>query len=513
MKPRKKSSTKLTSVSDMWQEINSRLFLILLSILYTGANAFENAYHVQGNPSGKPNIVLIIADDLTFRDMEPYGSDQVKTPHLSRLAKNGKCLDNMFTSTAMCAPTRQQILTGMYPIRNGAYPNHSQVYPGTRSAAHHMQALGYNTALIGKKHYGPENSFPFQYLGGRGHDSGDGQDLNLGLAEDFIMRSKDKPYFLVVASNQPHTPWNRGNTNQYSPEAMKLPPDLVDTDETRRQISRYYAEISYLDSLVGACLDMIERSGEPENTIVMFTSEQGSSAPFGKWTCYDNGLKTAFIVRWPGRIKAGSRTSAMTQYVDVVPTIIEMAGGDPSTFVTGRKDAAGRSGFDGGSFLKVLTSETDEFRKYVFGAHTTRGIIQGSESYPIRSARSNKYLYIQNLNAGSSFSNTVSNSSLFKSWSETGRKEDLKRAHAYTKRPAEELYDVEKDPYQLVNLAGEVSLKNVQDDLRMKLKEWMKQQGDRGLETEMLALERQPKKSDPVPQKQHKTGKNKKKAQ
>src|SRR5690606_32993702 len=115
----------------------------------------------------RPNIILIMGDDLSYNDIEPYGNTQVRTPNLSLLAREGMCFDNMFTSTAMCAPTRQQLMTGVYPVRNGAYPNHSRVYDGTRSVAHHLQQLGYRTALIGKKHYAPEESFPFEYLGGR----------------------------------------------------------------------------------------------------------------------------------------------------------------------------------------------------------------------------------------------------------------------------------------------------------------------------------------------------------
>ncbi|MGV3503685.1 MAG: sulfatase [Adhaeribacter sp.] len=447
----------------------------------------------------KPNILLIVADDLTFRDIEPYGNSQVRTPNLARLAKEGMCLDNMFTSSAMCAPSRQQLYTGMYPVRNGAYPNHSQVYPGTKSVAHHLQSLGYATALLGKRHYGPEASFPFEYLGGRDHDGGEGQDIDLQQAAAFMQRSAGKPYFLVVTSNQPHGPLNRGNPAAYPAAKMKVPAGLVDTKETRRELSHYYAEISYLDSLVGVCLKMVEQSGQQDNTLVLFTSEQGSGFPFAKWTCYDSGLKTAFIARWPGHIKAGSRSGAMAQYVDLVPTLIELAGGDPASFKTGRKDARGQSGFDGQSFKKVLLGQTGKLRSYVFGVHTTRGIIKGSEAYPIRSARSDKYLYIHNLNHEQPFSNVVTNGALYRSWLETGKPRDQARALWYVQRPAEELYDVEKDPYQLTNLAGQPALQAVQKELKAQLAAWMQQQGDLGLETEMQAFARMPGKEGQEP--------------
>ncbi|WP_114778538.1 sulfatase family protein [Botryobacter ruber] len=466
--------------------------LLLVALLHGGLALGQPT---QQKKAKQPNIMLIVADDLTFRDIEPYGSRQVRTPNMARLAREGVSLDNMYTATAMCAPTRQQLYTGMFPVRNGAYPNHSQVYPGTKSVAHHLQALGYNTALLGKKHYGNEASFPFQFLGGRDHDDGEGMDIDLRLAENFIKKSEDKPYFLVVASNQPHSPLNRGSAAAYPPGKIKVPDDMVDTEATRKQLSLYYAEITYLDSLVGACLDIVERSGQKENTIVMFTSEQGSGFPFAKWTTYDSGLKTAFIVRWPGHIKPGSRSKAMAQYVDVVPTLVDMAGGDPAAVKTGRKDANGSAAFDGTSFKQVLLGQTDRHRDYVYGVHTTRGVIKGSEAYPIRSARTEKYLYIQNLNPTAKFQNVATSGKLVESWAKTGKPADARRAEFYVSRPAEELYDVENDPYQLVNLAGKPTYSKVQLELKTQLASFMKQQGDRGMETEMKAFERQPKKA------------------
>lgn len=442
------------------------------------------------NKAEKPNIVLIMADDLTWHDIEPYGSNVVKTPNLARLADEGLSFDNMFTATAMCAPTRQQILTGLFPVRNGAFPNHGKVYKGTKSIFHYLQDLGYETGLIGKKHIGPDSSFPFKNIGGQNHDGGEGMDIDLSKAEKFINDSGDNPYLLVVTSNQPHGPLNRGDRSAYPPEDINVPPYLVDTKMTRENLSAYYAEITYLDSLVGRTLDIIDDSKEQENTIVIFTSEQGSGMPFGKWTNYDNGLKTAFIVRWPGKIEKDTRTAAMAQYVDVVPTILDIVGENPDDIDTGTPDAYGNRGFDGRSFRKVLEGKTGDFRDYVFGVHTTRGIIKGSDSYPIRSVRSDKYLYIHNLNSEGKFSNVVTNGKLLEDWKNTGREEDHKRAEFYEKRPAEELYDVRKDPYQLNNIIDEPGYEEVVKTLKSELAQFMKQQGDKGIETELQAHDR-----------------------
>ena len=112
-----------------------------------------------------PNVLLVIGDDMTWTDCEPYGNTEVHAPNMARLAREGMCFDAMFTSTAMCAPTRQQLYSGMYPVRNGAYPNHSRVYDGTRSMVHHLKDLGYRVGLIGKKHFGPPESCAVEHHG------------------------------------------------------------------------------------------------------------------------------------------------------------------------------------------------------------------------------------------------------------------------------------------------------------------------------------------------------------
>ncbi len=458
--------------------------LVVLSML-----AFSMADQKPKQGDQKPNIILIMADDLTMYDIAPFGSKQVYTPNLKRLASEGVCLDNMFNMVPVCSPTRQSLLTGLGPVRNGAYPNHTMIYDGIKTLPTYLQALGYRTAIIGKKHYAPESAYPFEFLGGRDGDNGQGKDVDLLKAEDYIKKSANKPYFLMFASNQPHEPWNRGNQQAYNPEKIKLNPNMVDTKLTRKQMAKYFAEITYLDSLVGVCLDIVERSGDQENTVIMFATEQGNSFPFSKWTLYDQGLRSGFIVRWPGKIKPGTRNPAMLQYADITPTMIDLAGGDPAKINTGVKDGNGNSGFDGASFEKVLLGETDHQRDYVFGEHTTRGIIQGSNAYGMRSVRSINFLYIENLNYEGVFKNTVINSALFKSWME----KNPTRATAYQKRPKEELYDVIKDPFNLHNLAADPKFKTIKSELSSKLAAFMNQQNDNGLATEMDALNRQPK--------------------
>ncbi|GAA4093765.1 sulfatase [Mucilaginibacter panaciglaebae] len=469
-------------------------FKIYTTILATGAATVVLASWTRQAPRAeprKPNIVFIMADDLTMTDIGPYGSQQVRTPNMDKLAREGVCLDNMFNMVPVCSPTRQSLLTGLGPVRSGAYPNHTMIYKGIKTLPFYMKQLGYNAAIIGKRHYAPDESYPFDFLGGRDHDDGRGIDVDLSKAEDYLKakQSTGKPFFLMFTSNQPHEPYTRGDQSAYDPAKVKLGPNMVDTKLTRRRMAKYFAEITYLDSLIGVCLNIIDRTGQKDNTIIMFATEQGNSFPFSKWTLYDQGLHSGFIAKWPGKIKPGTRNPAMLEYIDITPTLIDVAGGDPTKINTGSKDGNGKMGFDGISFKKVLLGQENHMRDYVFAQETTRGIIQGSDAYAIRSARDNKYLYIHNLNYTGTFKNTVVRMPFFKEWHEI----NPARSAFYQTRPEEELYDVVNDPYDLINLAADPKYASIKINLKSKLEAFMKQQNDKGIETEMQAFSRQPK--------------------
>ncbi len=414
----------------------------------------------------QPDIVLVMADDLEWNDMGCYGNPDVKTPHLDKLASQGMRFTHSFTATAMCAPTRQQLYTGIFPVRNGAYPNHSQVKPGTKSMVHHLRKLGYRVALCGKAHFGPRASFPFEKI-------------KPADIKEFITRDQSQPYCLVYTSHSPHQPWKEGDASVYKPGKLTLKPYQVDTPLQRKALARYYAEVTDFDREAGEVMQAVENAGDPQNTIFMATSEQGPQFPHGKWTCYDTGLRTALIVRWPARVKPGSTTAAMVQYVDVLPTLLEAAGGKPL------------KNLDGRSFLNVLTGESQQHNDYVYGVHTTRGIIHGSKCYPVRSIRSRTHKLILNLNHTTTFENTLTHNTdaggYWQSWVEKAKTDPAaaKLVNAYQHRPAVELYDVTADPYELKNLAGDPSLADIQQKLHEKLEAWMKQQGDEGVATEL----------------------------
>ena len=277
----------------------------------------------------------------------------------------------------------------------------------------------------------------------------------------------------------------------------------MDTEVTRENMTRYLAEITYYDGQVGESLALLEKHKVAGNTLVIVVSEQGSSFPFGKWTCYDTGLQSAFIARWPGKIKPGTVSNALIEYVDVTPTYIEAAGGKVPEVL------------DGKSLLPVLLGKEKEHKKYVFGEMTTRGINNGSDYFGIRSIRSKRFKYIFNFTPDVKFQNACVRSSVFKSWQEKAKNDAdaAEKVRRYQERDGEELYDITKDPYEWNNLAGDREYAEVKAKLRTRLDEWMKEMGDKGQQTELEAGDHQSrkKKTKPAGKKGGKKGQKKNK--
>lgn len=412
----------------------------------------------------KPNIVFLLSDDHGILDSGCYGNKVLRTPNIDMLAREGMRFTRAFTATAMCAPSRSMLYTGLFPHRNGAHPNHSAIRPGVKTLPHYLSELGYRVALSGKKHIKPLRSFPFEFL-------------RLNNVGKYLAKVGAKPFCLVVATHDPHTPYKKLPPGEgYDPAEVKLPPYLVDTRETRQTLAYYYNSVAALDRQVGEYLDILRKRRLEENTLFIYASDNGTGFPFAKWTLYEAGLNLPFIARWPGRVKPGVVTHAMVSFVDVLPTFIGVAGGVPPEILDGR------------SFLPVLSGKKTEHRELIFGTHTTKGIISGSE-FPIRSVRTKTHKYIRNLNSEGAFTNIVTHgrkgkeagaAAYWQSWLRLAPSDPFaaKRVKMYQHRPAEELYDLRTDPYELKNIAEEPSRKELLTALRNRLKEWMKKQGD-----------------------------------
>ena len=431
----------------------------------------------QAAENSKPNIVLFIADDCTFNDLGCYGGVNVKTPHIDRLAREGMRFSNMHQAVAMSSPTRHNLYTGIYPARSGAYPNHTFAKEGTRSIAHYLNAAGYKTALVGKSHIQPKSVFPFDMMAPLKKGVLDYEAIERFMGDG---RTNRQPFFLVVASNQPHRPWTMGNPSKIEQEQIALPPYCVESPETRAEYARYLAEVGYMDGEFGRVMALLDKGALSENTMVVFLSEQGATFPLSKWTCYDMGVRSAAIVRYPGVVEPGSSCEALVEYVDVVPTLVEAVGVKPS------------KALDGKSFLAQLKGSKAAHKDYTFSMQTTRGIIHGSDFYGIRGISDGEYRYIINLTPEVEFANIEMREPLFKHWEQLaaeGNKEAQSLISQYKRRPARELYNVKRDPYCRTNLAEDPQHAARIERMDKELKAWMVRCGDRGQQTELEAFE------------------------
>jgi uncharacterized sulfatase len=427
----------------------------------------------------RPNFLLIAADDCTFNDLPVYGGKNAVTPNIDRLASEGTVFNRAYVSSAMCQPCRSELYTGLYPMRNGCAWNHAASRPDTTSMPHYLTSLGYRVGLAGKVHVEPARAFPFTKV--RGFDPNCGgnptRPHDLQGIRQFMAGPKDEPFCLVVTLVEPHIPWVMGDAGKYPPEELTLPPNIADTPRTREDFSRYLAEISYMDGQVGEILDVLGGAGQADNTLVIFTSEQGSQFPGCKWTNWDVGLHTALIARWPGKVAAGHRTDALVQYADVLPTLVDAAGGLKRI-----------NGFDGRSFLPVLIGENSTHREFVYGMHNN---IPEGPAYPIRTVSDGEYRYIRNLSpdeiyiekhlmgwqGDGSLNNPYWATWVGHSWDDPRTYNLVKR---YTRRPAEELYHTAEDPFEMTNLASGPALADIKDRLSVELDRWMDAQGDPG---------------------------------
>lgn len=417
----------------------------------------------------RPNILFILGDDVTYLDLPTYGGTNIETPNIDRLARGGVRFTRAYCAMSMCAPFRAELYTGLYPVRNGVAYNHSIARPGTRSVVHHLRDLGYRVGLVGKKHASPADTFAFDTI--KGPLAGDG-------VRDYIARGGDQPFCLFVCSHNAHPAWRSGDAEAVAARGVKMPPVLHDNPDTRRTYTAYLAEVELLDKEVGDVLALLEKSGKVDNTLVMFSSEQGWDFAFGKWTNWDIGVHTALIARWPGRIKPGSMTDALVQMADVVPTLVDIAGGDASKLE-----------LDGTSFLPVLLGKADRHRKYVYGLHNN---VPEGEPYPIRSIRDDRFHMIVNLNHEASYHEKhLMNEGQAKRYdlqwwaalrdaAESGDAQAKRLFERFHKRPPIELYLVDEDPWETKNLANDRRYRNDVKRLRGELAQWMADQNDSG---------------------------------
>ncbi len=430
----------------------------------------------RGQDATKPNVLIVLADDCTYSDLAINGGQNAKTPNIDALAKQGTQFQRAYVGMAMCSPCRSELFTGRLPLRNGCAWNHGACRPGTKSLPQYLGALGYRVGLTGKTHIKPADVFPFEVVPGY-DDNCVREPTNphdITGVKNFITRDPKQPFCMVVALVEPHAPWVMGDPSAYPLKQLKLPPYLADTPVTRQSFASYLAEITYMDGQVGELIKLLDDLKLADNTLVLFSSEQGAQFPGNKWTNWDSGLHTSLVARWPGKVPAGRKTPALIQYADVAPTLIELAGGKPDPAV-----------FDGSSFASVLRGTSDKHREFAYGMDNN---YPEGPPYPIRSITDGEWRYIRNLSPekiyiekhmmGHTEHNPYWGTWMFQS---TEKPEILRLVERYLHRPAEELYHTSEDRYEMKNLIADPACAEIKAKLAEELDRELKDQMDIGV--------------------------------
>jgi arylsulfatase A-like enzyme len=449
-----------------------------LAVASPGRAAAPEASQVQSSGQ-RPDIVLFIADDLSREDVGSYGSPDARTPNMDQLAKDGLRFTEAFAASPTCTPSRSSMFTGDYPMRNGAHANHSAVKNGIKTLPAYLQALGYRVVIAGKTDFGERSNFPFEYFPASVIQPPVGRGVlwaNIDTAAiDQLLATRDKkqPLALIVASFAPHVPWP--DSNGYDAGRLTVPGYLLDTPQTREARSRYLTKVSQADRELGEVRASIAKYGGTDNTLFLFTADQGAQFPFAKWNLYDPGIATPLIASWPGHIAPDKATGAMVSLVDLLPTM-EAAAGGPSI-----------ANIDGESFLPVLMGKQNSFHSEIYAAHS--GVLQtgpNANIAPMRAIRTERYKLIVNFRPDIKYVSAVSQGkgrdhAYWQSWldrAETDPKAAAMVNHFYHRQPIE-LYDLRTDPNEQHNLADDLAYKNTLTTLRTKLNAWIIQQGER----------------------------------
>jgi N-sulfoglucosamine sulfohydrolase len=421
----------------------------------------------------RKNVVLLIADDMGL-DLACYGNDKIRMPNLDALAKNGVCFSHGFAVVSSCSPSRASLYTGLFPHTSGQYGlAHAEHNFHTRDNVQSLPRLlkdaGYRTGILGKVHVIPPSVYPFDATITEGLGGNRSVAVMARKARQFFEESGDRPFLLVVGFSDPHrSARGFGNENsypdvqetRYDPKDVVVPSFLPDQPEVREDLADYYQSCSRLDLGVGLVLDALTATKNADNTLVLFLSDNGIPFPGAKTTLYDPGLHLPLLISSPVQKRRGLTNPAMVSWVDITPTILDWAGVKAPKVLPGR------------SVLPILEEEKPKGWDVVYGSHEFHEVTM---YYPMRMVRTRQHKYLLNLAHQLDYP-VAADLYDSKTWQSMLRRDAKmlgeRSLESFVHRPREELYDLEKDPNELHNVAGDPKYAEVLADLRKRLKSW-----------------------------------------
>lgn len=451
--------------------------LIIATLCFTSLSC-ETAENTESE--APPNIILMIADDLSWNDLGAYGHPHVKTPNLDRMAEEGMLFNQAFLTTSSCSPSRSSIITGQYPHNTDAEQLHWPLPADQVTFTEILKDAGYWTAQAGKWHLGDAVRDRFDEIRDVGTIgfvlSADGKDLPpegdgsgcenwLSLLRD---RPADQPFFLWLAAVDPHRVYEPNAIDEpHTVDDVIVPPYMPDVQAVREDLALYYDEISRLDSYVGLILDELESQGIADNTLVIFMSDNGRPFQRDKTTLLDGGIKTPFIAKWPAKIEAGSVSNSMISSVDLATTFLELA------------DLESPASFEGVDFSPVLSNSSAEVRDHIYAEDHWHDHDDFS-----RAVRTKQYKLVRNFFP--EHPNTppadALNGPAFEATYQLYLAGELTEEQALifqAPRPELELFDVVADPNEMKNLAGDPAYTETLAEMREILRLAREASGDK----------------------------------
>lgn len=429
----------------------------------------------------RPNVIVIIGDDISWNDFGCYGNPHARTPNIDRLAANGLRFTQAFLTASSCSPSRSSIVTGRYPHNNGAASElHRPIAWNVPRFPAALRASGYYTLLSGKNHMSQEKPppgtpplpEPFEVVdAGNGPRNRGGHANWVKLLQD---RPKDRPFFFWFASHDAHRPWDGDedwDEAAYGPKHdarnVRLPSFLVDNDATRRDLASYANEVTRLDVYVGRVVAELERQNLLDHTLIFVLADNGQPFPRAKTRVHDSGMKTALVAHWPDGIKRGGAASdALVSAIDLAPTILEVAGVAIPESVQGR------------SLRPVFADPAARVRRFAFSEHNWHDYAAYG-----RAVRDGEYLYILNLRPEQPWQGPADSvrspaHASLQAARKAGKLSKAQQDVFLAPRPGEELYRTADDPDQLNNLVNDPRHATALKRLREAMTRWREETAD-----------------------------------
>ena len=450
---------------------STKLFLAVTALLIVDLIATHSAAIAK-----PPNVIVFIADDVSWNDYGCYGNKSARTPNIDFLAANGLQFNQAFLTASSCSPSRSSMITGRYPHNNWmASELHQPIAAHLPWFPRLLRDAGYYTALVGKHHMTSEKpdsgqvpqDKPFDLVDpGRGPGNGGGHATWVQTVEQ---RPRYKPFFGWFAAYDAHRDWDadkQWHAERYGPphdpKNVVVPPFLSDDPKTRQDLASYYNEVTRFDHYIGEVVAELKRQDELDNTLLFVLADNGRPFPRAKTRLHDSGMKTALVAHWPNGIKqAGSTSESLVSVIDLAPTILKAASVEPPATMQGV------------SLQPLFETPGQSIRKFVFSEHNWHDY----EAHG-RSIRFGEWLLVRNFRPqlpwqGPADSVRSESHRQLKVLRDAGKLNAAQADVFLAPRPEVELYRVTSDPHQLSNLAGQAEYSAIEKHLTESLTTWM----------------------------------------